>query len=136
MVTIFPLREHFKNSCCSVSQKSVNRDLQIERPPSVFLILQTGAEVQASRQSWCRWSEPYTGRNHPGHTASFDKFCFRVSIVLYFCIGHGLSGAIVNFVCESKQNKNTWDLLMLIPCWVRESQGEVSTHVCVQPVAG
>lgn len=89
-----------------MSQKSLNRDLQIGAKPSIFLILQTWSEVQVGRQFWCRWSEQDTGRNHPGHTVSFDEFCFRASIVLCFCFGYGFGGAIVNLVCESKQTKS------------------------------
>lgn len=58
---------------------------------------------------------------------SFAKFCFRVSIVLCFCIGHGFGGAIVNWVCDAKQNKS--HLGFINPDFMlgeRESRGGVN----------
>lgn len=60
-----------------MSQKSVNRYSQMGMIQSVFLILHIWDEVQASR---CRWSEPFTGRNHLGHS-----FFWCILLYSFYC---------------------------------------------------
>lgn len=114
-----------------MSQKSVNRDLQIGATPSLFLILRTWAEVPVCRQFWYRWPKQDTERNNPGHIVYFAEFCLEF---LLFCVSVLAMVLVVllSIWCASLSKiRTTWDLLMLIACWVTESQEEVSTNVCI-----